>query len=238
MSYGRCRVVRRGRGRGRSLGERGELPGDRGPLDRLCRVFPVHVTGQGAGRAVLAHRGGRQLQHTGEVEVGAVRRDRRGVLRQQVGEGAGADGADRNRVAAGAVGAVQGGAEDGDHRAGDGVEHGSSGGPAARPQRVPSRGADRQLQCSFEEMAAVGCRVGHGSRSEYPGLAPAAGRKPHIGAGLDGVAHGEGQRVHVEALGPHERQVQPGQRGHRVGAHHAPAVTGVQYEPPSPSTAS
>ncbi|MDH6619793.1 hypothetical protein M2163_006901 [Streptomyces sp. SAI-135] len=130
--------------------------------------------------------------------------------------------------------AVQGGAEDGDHRAGVGVEHGSPGGPSAQPQGVPARGADRQLQGVVQEMEAVGGRVRDGGGTEHAGLAPAAGGQPHIGAGPDGVTHGDGQRVHAEPLGPHERQVQLGQRGHRVGAHHTAAVTGAQDQPGQP----
>lgn len=235
-----CRTAAAGRSdeaedAGRALGESGELPGDRGPFDRLGRICPARVTGERARRTVLAHGGGRQFQHAGEVEVGAVRRDRRRVLREQVAEGAGPDGAERDRVSAVAVAALQGGAEDGDHRAGLGVEHGASGGPAAQPQGVPSRGADRQLQDVFEEMEAVGGGVGHGGRAEHPGLAPAAGGEPDVGAGLDGVAHGHGQRVHAEPFGTDERQVELGERGHGIGGHHAAAVTaGVQHEPGRP----
>lgn len=141
----------------------------------------------------------------------------------------------RDRVSAVAVAALQGGAEDGDHRAGLGVEHGASGGPAAQPEGVPSRGADRQLQDVFEEMEAVGGGVGHGGRAQHTGLAPAAGGEPDVGAGLDGVAHGHRQRVHAESFGPDERQVQLGQRGHGIGGHHTTAVTaGVQHEPGQP----
>ncbi|CAM5732976.1 hypothetical protein SHIRM173S_04706 [Streptomyces hirsutus] len=71
--------------RGRAVFERGELRGDGGPLHRN------DVSGgECARRAVLPDRGGGEFQHTGEVEVGAVRRDRRRVLGEEGGEGPGA----------------------------------------------------------------------------------------------------------------------------------------------------
>lgn len=126
---------------------------------------------------------------------------------------------------------VQRGAEHPDHRSGRGVEDRSPGRSAAQPERVRAGRADRQLQCLVEEMEAIGRRVRHAGAAQHPGLAPAARGDPDVGAGLDPLAHGDGERVESEALGAYERQIGFGERGHGVGGHHTAAVAGrVQHE--------
>ncbi|EFL38776.1 conserved hypothetical protein [Streptomyces griseoflavus Tu4000] len=203
--------------------ERGELGEDGRPFDGLDRV----------GRPGPEHRGGREFPHPGEVEVGAVGRDRRRVAGEQLGErprGRARWGQRYGEALVAAVGA-ESGAEDAEHGAGDGVEHRAPGGSAAQAQRVPARGADRQFQRLAEEVRAVGGGVGHGGGAQHARLTPASGGDPHIGAGPDRASRGDRQRCDAEALGADEGQVQRGQRGHRVGRHHTVAVPGAQHEP-------
>ncbi len=126
---------------------------------------------------------------------------------------------------------MQGGAEDADDRAGARVEHRSAGRAAAQPERVPAGRADGQFQRVVQEVEAVRGGVRHLRGGQHPCLAPAAGGDVYIGAGVDPLPHGQRQRLHAEALGAHQGEVEPGQSGDRVGADHAGAVAGVQHQP-------
>ncbi|MEV4861606.1 hypothetical protein MRBLMF1_002851 [Streptomyces ossamyceticus] len=49
------------------------------------------------------------------------------------------------------------------------------------------------------------------------------------------MAQREGQRIGAEPLGADQREIEGGQRGHRVGGHHTGAVLGgVQLDPGQP----
>ncbi|GGZ87862.1 hypothetical protein GCM10010301_70390 [Streptomyces plicatus] len=183
-------------------------------------------------RAVLPHLGRGEGEHAGQIEVGAVGRDGRGVLGEQVGEGAGC-GRQRDGEADVAVSGAERGAEDGEDRAGRQVEDRTAGRAPAQPQGVPSRRADGEFQRVGEAVEAVGGRVVDVGGAQDPGLPPAGGGDPDIGPGLDPLPRGDGQRGHAEApFGTHQGQTEGGQRGHVGGGHDAAATAGgAQHEP-------
>ncbi|MGX1249832.1 hypothetical protein RKD48_002343 [Streptomyces ambofaciens] len=214
---------------GAAGGEGGELACHRRPFDRLPRAVSAARRGRGT---PVRHRGRREGEHPGQVEVGAVRRDRRRVLGEQRGERAGGRAAQRYGEADVAVSGAEGGTEDAEDGTGRHVEHGTAGRAAAQPQGVPPTGADGQFEGVAEEVEAVGGRVGDVGGAEDPGLAPAPGGDPDVRPGLDAVPRGEGQRVDAEPLGAHQGQAEGGQRGHVGGGHDAPPVPGCAQDQP------
>ncbi|BBC32546.1 hypothetical protein SGFS_038400 [Streptomyces graminofaciens] len=232
---------------GRTLAEGRELPDDTGPFDGIgstgntgprARAGPrsrVHRPERSA-RPVRPHRGGRELQHPRQVQIHPVRRHGRRVAREQLRErprglpppqGYGEPGR--------AMPGLQRRAQHAHHGPGDRVEHGPPGRSPAQSQRIAPGRADRQLQDAAQQMEAVGRGVRHLRRAQHPRLAPAAGRDADVRPGLHVLPHGEGQRVHAQPLGADERQVEGGQRGHRVGGDHAGAVPrAVQHDPREP----
>ncbi len=181
------------------------------------------VPGEGARRAVLAHRGGGQLQDAGQVEVGVVGGHGGGVAGEQLGQRA-VGRPQGGRESGVALGGVQGCAEDAEHRAGGRVEHRSPGRAAAEPQRVPAGRADGQLQGVLEVVEAVRGGVCHPGGGQDPCLAPAAGGDPDVGAGPDVFPDGQRKGVHPQALGADQGQVERGERDDGVGADHAGPV--------------
>ncbi len=210
-------------------GEGAELPQQLGPFDRV---------GPGTGAADRAHGGRGEFEDGGQVEVLPVGRDGRGIAPQQVGEGpvrGRRGGPQGQRESRRTMSALQCRAEDGEHSARRGVEHGAAGGPATQPQRVAAVRPDRQLHCLGDEMEAVGGGVGHLCRSEDPGLAPAAGGQPHVCPRLDPLTRTDRQGPHTEAVGAHQREAGLRQRGDGVGLREAGAVAGrVQHQPHQP----
>ncbi|GAA3295284.1 hypothetical protein GCM10020295_22070 [Streptomyces cinereospinus] len=217
---------------GRAPGERGRLPHDGGPWGGRDGCLPAGPVRARLGRAVLRHRGGRQCEHPGEVQVRPVGGHRGRVAGEQVGQRAAPGGPQRHGQPPVAVAGVQPGREQGDHGSGGGVDDRPPGRPAARPQGVAPGRADRQLQHAVEAAQAVRGRVGRlRHRAQHPRLTPAAGGDPHVRAGLDAVPHGERQRLRGQALGGYEGEVALRQRGDRLGGHHTAALPGAQHQP-------
>ncbi|PPS69096.1 hypothetical protein BZZ08_07325 [Streptomyces sp. MH60] len=214
---------------GAAGGEGGELSHHRRPFDRFPRAGSAARPGSGV---PVRDRRRREGEHPGQVEVGAVRRDRRRVLGEELGERARGRAAQRHGEADVAVSGAEGGAEDAEDGTGRHVEHGAAGRAAAQPQGVPSTGADGQFEGVAEEVEAVGGRVGDVGGAQDPGLAPAAGGDPHVRPGLDAVPRGERQGGDAEPLGAHQGQAEGGQRGHVGGGHHAPAAPGGAQDQP------
>lgn len=192
------------------------------------------MAGERAGRAVGAEGGGGEFQDAREAEVGAVRRDRRGVAGEQVGERAGR-GAQRHGEAGLAVAGPQGGADDGHDGTRARVEDRAAGRSPAEAQRVPASRADRQFQHVLDDVDAVGGGVRHGGRRQDARLAPAAGEEAHVGARVDPVPGGDRQRGYVQALGADQGEVQLGERGDRVRGDLDGALVGGEQDQPGQS---
>ena len=183
LSYGRCPVLRRGRGRRPRLRRRegGELPHRRGPFDRLDRGVraadvtrvsrrpscPTDVAVSSSTPARL-----RSAPYAGTVAAFRASRSASGPL------GGGAQRDARIGRASPAGRSASAVPRTPTHSAGPGVQHRSPGRPAAQPQRVPAGCADRQLQGVVEEMEAFRCRVRHGGRHRAP--VPRASTRPAI----------------------------------------------------------
>lgn len=205
--------------------EGGELACHPRPFDRFPGI-------RSAVRHGFRDRRGREGEHAGQVEVGAVGRDRRRVLGEEVGERARGRAAQRHGEADVAVAGAEGGAEDPEDGAGGHVEHGPAGRSPAQPERVAPAGADGQLQGVAEEVEAVGGGVGDVGGAQHPGLAPAPGGDAYVGPGLDAVPRAQRQRCGAEALGAHEGQAEGGQRDDVGCGHDAAAAPGGAQDQP------
>ncbi len=205
------------------------------PLEGAQRLgrLPA-VGGRGAVRGGGGvHGGGRQLQHSGHVEVDAEAGDGGAVAPQQpvdrparIGLGCGAQ---RHGEARGAVRGVQGGAEHGQHRAGLCVQHRAAGGRGVQPQLAAGGLGEVQLDRDGQGVEPVGGGVGGGAGAADGGGQPAAEADPDPQV-RGGAVGGADQRLHIEVAGAQQGEVPLRDRGDVPGLDHlGPAAGAAQH---------
>ena len=215
-SYGRCPVLRRGRGRRPGSASTVRNSRSRGPFDRLDRAArdgrrnpPASPAGRPrpprwpSSSSTPARL--RSAPYAGTVA--ALR-----ASRSASGPSARPGAAGRRTRPPGARRAARCRGRRAPRRS-----PASSTGP--RPPRRPGRSAsragraDRQLQCVVQEMEAVGGRVRHGGGTEHPRLAPAVRRRSaHTCPVATRSRTVTGSGSDAEALGAYEGQAQLRQR--------------------------